>query len=182
MCCGRVDRVASPSFDRSCTVQQRARSNYHSRSLRDRNCDSMMCSANCARSNPARPQLGLFVRSFSIRRSAAATRSRARSRSAMVYRRGSDGVRFRRGPGDALLAGIGAFSCFAVAIWPLQSSELVRSDYSALILAARITLAHFSVSASMNFPNTAEVIGIGAAPRSARRAFILASASPAFIS
>jgi hypothetical protein len=44
----------------------------------------MMCSSNCARSNPARPLFGLLVWSLSIRRSAAATRSRARSKSATV--------------------------------------------------------------------------------------------------
>jgi TetR/AcrR family transcriptional repressor of nem operon len=41
--------------------------------------DSMTDSSSCARSNLARPLLGLLVRSLSIRRSAAATRSRARS-------------------------------------------------------------------------------------------------------
>ena len=51
--------------------------------------NSMTDSSSCARSNPARPLLGLLLRSLSIRRSAAATRSRARSRSAMVYCRGS---------------------------------------------------------------------------------------------
>ena len=54
--------------------------------------------------NPARPLSGLLLRSLSIRRSAAATRSRARSRSATVYCRGSGRVRFlarslRRPPG-----------------------------------------------------------------------------------
>ena len=57
-----------------------------------------------ARSNPVRPLLGLLLRSFSVRHSAAATRSRARSRSATVYRRGSGRVRFLRGPCAALLA------------------------------------------------------------------------------
>src|SRR5262249_54736160 len=39
----------------------------------------------------------MFVRSLSIRRSAAATRSRARSQSAMVYCRGFGRMRFLRG-------------------------------------------------------------------------------------
>ena len=72
--------------------------------------NSMTCSSSCARSNPARPLLGLFVRSLSIRRSAASTRSRARSRSATVYWRGSGRVRFLRGPFDALLARMAALS------------------------------------------------------------------------
>jgi hypothetical protein len=37
-------------------------------------CDSMTDSSSCARSSPARPLLALLLRSFSIRRSAAATR------------------------------------------------------------------------------------------------------------
>jgi hypothetical protein len=46
------------------------------RSPRKRSCDSMTDSSSCARSSPARPRLGLFVRSLSIRRSAAEGRSR----------------------------------------------------------------------------------------------------------
>ena len=76
--------------------------------------------SSCARSNPARPLLGLLLRSLSIRRSAAATRSRARSRSATVYCRGSGRVRFLRGPFAALLARMVAFNCFPVAIVPLR--------------------------------------------------------------
>src|SRR5215471_3990055 len=74
----------------------------------------MTDSSSCARSSPARPQLGLFVRSLSIRRSAAATRSRARSQSAMVYRRGFGRVRFLRGAFAALLARMAALSCFTM--------------------------------------------------------------------
>jgi hypothetical protein len=72
-----------------------------------RNYDSITCSSNCARFNPARALLGLPVWSWSIRRSAAAIRSRARSRSATEYWRGSARVRFPRGPLDALLASDG---------------------------------------------------------------------------
>jgi hypothetical protein len=57
-----------------------------SRRPRKRSCDSMTDSSSCARSNPARPLLGLLPRSLSIRRSAAATRSRARSRSVTALR------------------------------------------------------------------------------------------------
>jgi hypothetical protein len=65
---------------------------------RKRSCDSMTDSSSCARFNPARPRLGLPLRSFSVRRSAAATRSHARSKSTTVYCRGSGRVRFFRGP------------------------------------------------------------------------------------
>jgi hypothetical protein len=65
-------------------------------------------------------RLGWFVRSLSIRRSAAATRSRARSKSAMVYCRGFGRVRFLRGPFATLLARMAALSCFPVAIGPLR--------------------------------------------------------------
>src|SRR5260221_3469555 len=44
------------------------------------------------------------------------------------------------------------------------------------------TLAHFSTSSAKSCPKFAGVIGIGAPPRSARRPFILASASAAAIS
>ena len=83
--------------------------------------NSMTCSLSCARSKPA---LELFVRSLSIRRSAASTRSRARFRSASVYCLGSGRVRFLR-PFDALLARKAALSRFAVAIGPLRFSERI---------------------------------------------------------
>src|SRR6516164_5114381 len=51
-----------------------------------------------------------------------------------------------------------------------------------LILAARITLAHFSVSSAMSLPKSASVIGIGTLPRSARRALMLGSGRAALIS
>src|SRR6516164_7315652 len=54
--------------------------------------------------------------------------------------------------------------------------------YSALMLAARITLPHFLVSSAINFPKSVGVIGIGEPPRSAILAFIVGSASPALIS
>ena len=101
---------------------------HHSRRPRKRSCASMTDSSSCARSSPARPRLGLFVRSLSIRRSAAATRSRARSRSAMVYCRGFGRVRFLRGPFAALLARMAALSCFPVAIGPLRFSRGSRQS------------------------------------------------------
>ena len=70
----------------------------------------MSDSSSYARSNPVCPLLGLLLRSLSIRRSAAATRSRARSRSATVYCRGSGRVRLLRGPFAALLARMAALS------------------------------------------------------------------------
>jgi hypothetical protein len=105
----------------------------------------MTDSSSCARCNPARPLLGLLLGSLSIRRSAAATRSRARSRSTTVYCRGSGRVRFLRGPFAALLARMAALSCFLVAIVPLRLSrrippiKLIRRSFVnrvALILGA----------------------------------------------
>jgi len=111
----------------------RARSSHHSRRPRKRSCDSMTDSSSCARSSPARPRLGLFVRSLSIRRSAAATRSRARSKSAMVYCRGFGRVRFLRGPFAALLARMAALSCFPVRHWatPIFPADPANQTYSA---------------------------------------------------
>src|SRR4029450_2858494 len=54
-------------------------------------------------------------------------------------------------------------------------------DQSGLILPARITLPHFSVSSEMSLPKSAGEPGSGVAPRSASRAFILGSASAALI-
>src|SRR5262249_12413906 len=53
---------------------------------------------------------------------------------------------------------------------------------SAVRLAARITLPHFSVSSATNFPNAADVIDIGLTPKLASRAFIRGSAATALIS
>ena len=47
------------------------------------------------------------------------------------------------------------------------------------MLAARITLPHFSVSSAMSLAKSAGVIGIGTPPTSASRALILGSARPA---
>ena len=55
-------------------------------------------------------------------------------------------------------------------------------DHSALIPAARITLAHFSVSSPMNFLNSAGVIGIGTAAKSVRRALNSGSARVTLVS
>src|SRR5262249_40521744 len=57
-----------------------------------------------------------------------------------------------------------------------------RADHSALILAARMTLPHFSVSSARSLPKSVDVIGRGTVPRSASRAFILGSARAALIS
>ena len=104
---------------------RRARLSHHSRRPRKRSCDSMTDSSSCARCNPARPLSGLLLGSLSIRRSAAATRSRARSRSATVYCRGSVRVRFLRGPFAALLARMATLSCFPVAIVTLRLSRRI---------------------------------------------------------
>src|SRR5215471_14345713 len=54
--------------------------------------------------------------------------------------------------------------------------------HSALILAARITLPHFSVSSAMSLPKSSGVPPSAVAPSSANRAFILGSARSALIS
>src|SRR5215472_6892697 len=54
--------------------------------------------------------------------------------------------------------------------------------HSGLMLADRITLAHFSVSSAMSFPKSAGEPTNGVPPRSASRALILGSARPALIS
>ena len=50
------------------------------------------------------------------------------------------------------------------------------------MLAARITLAHFSVSSAMSSPKSAGEPGSAVAPHSASRAFILGSARAALTS
>src|SRR5580704_13438624 len=54
--------------------------------------------------------------------------------------------------------------------------------YSALMLASRITLAHFAVSFPIRVANSAGVIGTSTSPKSASCAFSLASPRPALIS
>src|SRR5262249_49326070 len=51
--------------------------------------------------------------------------------------------------------------------------------YSALMLAARITLPHFSVSFAISLPKSAGEPGSAVAPHSASRAFIWGSAGAA---
>jgi hypothetical protein len=51
-----------------------------------------------------------------------------------------------------------------------------------LMLAARITLPHFSVSSAKNLAKSVGAIGIGTEPSSAIRALIAGSARPALIS
>src|SRR5262249_38279293 len=57
-----------------------------------------------------------------------------------------------------------------------------RADHSALMLAARITLPHFSVSSAISLAKSAGEPGSTVAPRSASRALILGSARVALIS
>src|SRR4029077_18356691 len=56
-----------------------------------------------------------------------------------------------------------------------------RGFYSGLMLAALITLPHFSVSSAMNLARSAGAIVIGTEPSSAIRALIAGSARPALI-
>ena len=55
-------------------------------------------------------------------------------------------------------------------------------DYSAVIFANLITLAHFSVSSAIRFPNSAGVIDSGSTPKLIRRAFVAGSNTMALIS
>src|SRR5262249_37513827 len=64
------------------------------------------------------------------------------------------------------------------ALWNIDST--VHRPHSGLMLAARITFAHFSVSSATNFPNSAGVIGMGSPASSARRACNFGSANTAF--
>src|SRR5258707_843889 len=72
-----------------------------------------------------------------------------------------------------------------------EQSEIRRTEFmeyldgqshSGLMLFARITLPHFSVSSAMNLPKSAGEPGNTVLPRSASRALILGSARPALIS
>src|SRR5262245_30957397 len=54
-------------------------------------------------------------------------------------------------------------------------------DHCGLMLAARITFAHFSVSSAMNLPKSAGLIDFGTLPMPANSATNLGSASPASI-
>lgn len=56
------------------------------------------------------------------------------------------------------------------------------ATHAGLMLALRITLAHFSVSSAISLVSSAGAIGMGAPPRSAKRSFIRGSARPALIS
>src|SRR5262245_8553944 len=57
-----------------------------------------------------------------------------------------------------------------------------RADHSALMLAARITLPHFSVSSAMSLPKSAGEPTSAVLPKSASRALIVELARPALIS
>ncbi len=71
-------------------------------------------------------------------------------------------------------------------ILPARSKLLhnnhTQGAYSALMLAARITLPHFSVSSTMSLANSAVDSGRGVSPSSAIRSVILESASARLIS
>src|SRR5215471_2166256 len=64
----------------------------------------------------------------------------------------------------------------------LWNIKLTVPDHCSLIPANLTTLAHFSVSAAMNFPSSSGAIGISTTPTSASRDFAFASASAALIS
>src|SRR5258708_7337320 len=64
----------------------------------------------------------------------------------------------------------------------LSNGVKERAAHSALMLEARTTLPHFSVSSAISLPNSAGVIGMVTPPRSARRALNLGSVRPPLIS
>src|SRR5262249_47430086 len=70
----------------------------------------------------------------------------------------------------------------SVAIRGTEFMERAASAHSALMLAARITLAHFSVSSAMNLPKSVGEPASAVPPRSASRAFMLGSARAALLS
>ena len=81
------------------------------------------------------------------------------------------------------LGGVGKTCAWAaVAEWALQNIGAAEYRHSTLILAARMTLLHFSASVAMNFPKSAGEPASTVAPKSASRAFISGSARATFIS
>src|SRR5262245_47518625 len=65
---------------------------------------------------------------------------------------------------------------------PYKSGRLAASlHHSGLMLAAWITLPHFSVYSTMYLPNSAGEFASGTTPKSARRAFIFGSVRAALI-
>src|SRR5262249_19010693 len=66
--------------------------------------------------------------------------------------------------------------------WHCRAAAQALAPHSALMLATRITLPHFSVSSAMSFPKSAGEPPSRVPPRSASRALILGSARAALIS
>src|SRR5262249_7927103 len=64
-------------------------------------------------------------------------------------------------------------------LWNFRSSA---EPHCGLILAARMTFAHFAVSSATNFVKAAGELANGVPPSSANRSLIFGSASAAFIS
>src|SRR6266566_5201096 len=60
-----------------------------------------------------------------------------------------------------------------------DDGNALLARYSGLMLAARITLAHLSVSSARSLPNAAGVSAVAVPPKSAKRALILGSARAA---
>src|SRR5262249_10651367 len=64
----------------------------------------------------------------------------------------------------------------------IEVTVRLPGNHSGLMLAARITLAHFSVSSAMGLPKPAGEPTSGVLPKSASRALIVELARPALIS
>ena len=85
---------------------------------RKRSCASMTASSSCARPNPARPQLGLLLRSLSISVLRRCYPVSCAPRQPCTERRRPRA--FSCGPFAALLARMAALSCFPVTIAPVD--------------------------------------------------------------
>src|ERR1043166_7788554 len=83
---------------------------------------------------------------------------------------------------EALLRQFGAFPGARARSETRFWKPTTDRTHSALMFAARITLAHFSVSSAMSLPKSPGDPGSTVLPRSANRALILGSARPPFVS
>src|ERR1700750_982856 len=88
-------------------------------------------------------------------------------------------------PGDRLADGLSVGGIILVSLdvglRTLWNISATMTAYSALMLAARITLAHFSVSSARSLPKSAGEPASNVAPRSANRSSTLGSARIAFV-
>ena len=97
----------------------------------------------------------------------------------VVAESGSGGV------SERVVGGPGAGLSLGFFFWPPHALTVFRrggNRYPTLMLAARISWPHFSVSSTMNLPKSAGEPTSVVPPKSASRPLILGSASAAFVS